>query len=131
MKEESQPIELTEMLQLWDGDDEYPYISNVIHKASIEVDEEGKQAVAVTLAMLPPCSCSRFVKPEFKTFVADHPFLFIIVDIAAALHERSRLSATPSKLVMAAHVCWKEFPPPQPMKNKAAKMDALLPLLTF
>ncbi|ESQ45535.1 hypothetical protein EUTSA_v10011138mg [Eutrema salsugineum] len=52
------------------------YISRIIHKASIEVDEEGTEAAAVSASMiLTSCSAYESRKPDF---VADHPFLFTV-----------------------------------------------------
>ncbi|KAK1371973.1 Serpin-ZX [Heracleum sosnowskyi] len=73
--------ELTEMVV--SDPTKYPpqrlYISNIIQKSLIEVDEEGTEAAAATVAVV--CryltSCQ---EPIIKTidFVADHPFLFVI-----------------------------------------------------
>ena len=56
------------------------YISEVIHKAFIEVDEEGTEAAAATAVVMhtaaPPPGYSRPV----YTFRADHPFIFLIED---------------------------------------------------
>jgi serpin B len=55
------------------------WISAAIHKAYVDVDEEGTEAAAatattfMTLSMRPP-------KPEPVVFRADHPFLFVIRD---------------------------------------------------
>ncbi|KAL3520737.1 hypothetical protein ACH5RR_018886 [Cinchona calisaya] len=79
--QEGCPMELTEMLQQNLGD---LALSNIIHKALIEVDEEGTEAAAVTLAIGFGCA-PNFQKPEIKTFVADHPFLFIIKEDISGL----------------------------------------------
>ena len=49
------------------------FISAVIHKAYVDVNEEGTEAAAATGAILAP---GRFAEPP--TFRADHPFLFLI-----------------------------------------------------
>ena len=49
------------------------YITKVIHKAIIEVNEEGSEAAAATAVVVG--TKSFIVKPEFK---ADRPFLFLI-----------------------------------------------------
>ncbi|KAF8773440.1 Serpin B10 like protein [Argiope bruennichi] len=49
-------------------------VSEVIHKAVIEVNEEGSEAAAVTGIIMVKSS---LFKLEFR---ADHPFLFAIVD---------------------------------------------------
>lgn len=56
------------------------YISTAIHNAVIEVNEEGSEAAAATvLAMVPGCAMPQAKPPPFE-FVADHPFMFIIMD---------------------------------------------------
>lgn len=48
-------------------------MSKAIHKSSVEVNEEGTEAVAATQVVVMPLS--RPISYEFK---ADHPFLFFI-----------------------------------------------------
>ncbi|CAH8341242.1 unnamed protein product [Eruca vesicaria subsp. sativa] len=53
------------------------YVSNIIHKACIEVDEEGTEAAAVSVGIMMPLSlCLSMMK--YPDFVADHPFLFMV-----------------------------------------------------
>lgn len=54
------------------------YISNVIHKAFVDVNEVGTEAAAATAVVMGTKSVSR--KPVFK---ADRPFLFLIRDVRA------------------------------------------------
>lgn len=52
------------------------YISKVIHKAFVDVNEEGTEAAAATAVVMSTKSIS--LTPVFK---ADHPFLFLIRDV--------------------------------------------------
>ena len=53
------------------------YISAVLHKAFVEVNEEGTEAAAATAVVIGTKSARRY--PSFR---ADHPFLFLIRDKA-------------------------------------------------
>jgi serine protease inhibitor len=54
------------------------YLSEVKHKSFVEVNEEGTEAAAATIAVMRALS----VRPETKPFamVVDRPFLFVIAD---------------------------------------------------
>ncbi|KAL6619998.1 hypothetical protein ACP70R_035137 [Stipagrostis hirtigluma subsp. patula] len=52
-------------------------VEQVFHKAMIEVNEEGTEAVASTAVTMVKC-CLSLSKPV--TFVADHPFAFFVVE---------------------------------------------------
>ena len=52
------------------------YISKVIHKAFVEVNEEGTEAAAATAIVVKATSAGPMDPP--KEFKADHPFIFII-----------------------------------------------------
>ncbi|KAI9073445.1 hypothetical protein K1719_044582 [Acacia pycnantha] len=51
------------------------YVSNILQKTFVEVNEEGTKAAARTAVLRVPTSRSRRPKPSF---VADHPFIFMI-----------------------------------------------------
>jgi len=55
-------------------------ISQVIHKAYIEVNEKGTEAAAVTALGVLGASIPHIKPPEPPIFRADHPFLFVIQD---------------------------------------------------
>jgi serpin B len=54
------------------------YISDVIHKAFIDVNEEGTEAAAATAMVMKRLSVTKEALPP--TFRADHPFIFLIRD---------------------------------------------------
>jgi len=57
------------------------FISSVLHKAMVKVDEKGTEAAAATAVMMPRGAPPR----PAATFTADHPFVFLIVDRASGL----------------------------------------------
>ena len=54
-------------------------ISDVIHKAFIDVNEEGTEAAAATAVVVGHVRGVR-VEPPTPVFRADHPFVFLIRD---------------------------------------------------
>ncbi|XP_030253641.1 leukocyte elastase inhibitor-like [Sparus aurata] len=52
-------------------------LSKVVHKAFLEVNEEGTEAAAASAIMCRLLSCTLYLVPP-PTFIADHPFLFFI-----------------------------------------------------
>jgi serpin B len=55
------------------------YISKVVHKAYVDVDEEGTEAAAATAVMVAAGMAMPAQRP-IPVFRADHPFLFLIRD---------------------------------------------------
>lgn len=56
------------------------FISDVIHKVFIEIDENGTEAAAATAVVMKTVSVSMQPKPKPIKFIADHPFIFYIID---------------------------------------------------
>jgi serpin B len=54
------------------------FVSDIVQKSFIEVNEEGTTAAAATAVMISKGISMR--KPTLVDFVADHPFLFMIRD---------------------------------------------------
>ena len=52
------------------------FISNVFHKAVVEVNEEGSEAAAATVVEITKTAAAL----DPITFIADRPFVFMIVD---------------------------------------------------
>lgn len=56
------------------------WISDVVHKAFIEIDEKGSEAAAATAIVMAIESMAPSNSPQPKVFTADHPFLIYIID---------------------------------------------------
>lgn len=53
-------------------------LSQVVHKAFVDVNEEGTEAAAATIAVV--ATVAARIEPPIPEFRADHPFLFLIRD---------------------------------------------------
>jgi serpin B len=56
------------------------FITHVIHKATIEVNEEGSEATAATVVAVGKSAAKDPKERQVYIFRADHPFLFVIRD---------------------------------------------------
>lgn len=54
------------------------YVSQILHKAKIEVDEEGTKAAAATVIIT--SDTAAFEEPQYYEFVADRPFIYVLQD---------------------------------------------------
>ena len=61
------------------------YISNVIHKTYIKLDEKGTEAAAVTAVEMANESCAEPVEREVKEVILDRPFVYAIVDVESGM----------------------------------------------
>jgi serine protease inhibitor len=57
------------------------YISKVLHKAFVEVNEKGTEAAAATAVMIDKAAAAAISVPFTPVFKADRPFLFLIRDV--------------------------------------------------
>ncbi len=57
--------------------DERLFVSNILHRARVDVDEKGTEAAAATAAVLRATGMA-LPRPQPPVFRADHPFLFAI-----------------------------------------------------
>jgi serpin B len=65
-------------------EDEPLQIKDVVHKAYVDVGEEGTEAAAATATVMRTLAMVRKPQPDV-TLVLDRPFLFMIVDVATGL----------------------------------------------
>ena len=56
------------------------YVSLIMHKAFVEVNEEGTEAAAASATVLSERSAKR-IPPFTPTFRADHSFIYVIRDV--------------------------------------------------
>ncbi|KAL6626513.1 hypothetical protein ACP70R_030239 [Stipagrostis hirtigluma subsp. patula] len=72
--------ELPDMMEDGDAREEPLFVGDVLHRAVIEVDEEGTQAAAATACALEGGCLRRPDAAVRVDFVADHPFAFFVVE---------------------------------------------------
>jgi serpin B len=61
------------------------HISLVLHKAFVDVNEQGTEAAAATIVALEPRAAALTQRPFVPSFTADHPFLFFIRERSTGL----------------------------------------------
>lgn len=61
-------------------DEKALFISDVFHKAFVDVNEEGTEAAAATAIVMIEAMAMAYKPPPIPIFRADHPFLFAIRD---------------------------------------------------
>ncbi len=72
--------DFSDMAQYTEGGKEYPlYISDVIHKTCIDLNETGTRAAAVTAVMM-EAGAGYIEDPVYKYITLDRPFVYMIVD---------------------------------------------------
>nr|GMD93693.1 serpin-ZX-like [Ipomoea batatas] len=104
---------LTEMVDSPEGSE--LYVSKILQKSFIEVNEEGTEAAAVSVSLMGVGAGFRIEKEDDKTdFVADHPFLFAIREdfsgailfVGTVLHPQYNSKNLPSKPTPALPPPW-------------------------
>ncbi|EAZ17893.1 hypothetical protein OsJ_33443 [Oryza sativa Japonica Group] len=72
--------ELTDVLEADNSGDPPLFVSDVVHRVVIEVNEEGTEAAAATAMILLGAAPNAVPPPPRVDFVADHPFAFFVVE---------------------------------------------------
>lgn len=106
---------LTEMVDSPEG--AYLYISKILHRSFIEVNEGGTEAAGVSLGSLFYGSSCMVEEEEKVDFVADHPFLFVIREdlsgailfIGTVLHPHSNSKNSFIKNYTPISKTWSEY----------------------
>ena len=85
LKEMGMPLAFDENNADFSGMADFPidyhlYVARVIHKAFVDVYEEGTEAAASTAVFMGLCGAASGVHYKPKVFRADHPFIFLIKD---------------------------------------------------
>nr|XP_043608820.1 serpin-ZX-like [Erigeron canadensis] len=71
-------LELSRIVEPRVPDQDMPYVSKILQKSFIEINEEGTEAAAWTTGYAKMASAKRPRPPPPAKFVADHPFMFMI-----------------------------------------------------
>ncbi|KAG5539430.1 hypothetical protein RHGRI_019838 [Rhododendron griersonianum] len=90
MEDMGEPLTFLENPKDWSDmmhiPEDVPFMTTkMIQKACIEVDEKGTEAAAVTVLMMAPGAAMHVPPPETASFVADHPFMFMIKEETSVL----------------------------------------------
>nr|GMD84876.1 serpin-ZX-like [Ipomoea batatas] len=110
---------LTEMVDSPEGSE--LYVSKILQKSFIEVNEGGTEAAAVSVSLMAVGAGFRIEKEDKTDFVADHPFLFAIREdfsgailfVGTVLHPQynsKNLPSKPTPALLAPGVI-SEYPP--------------------
>ena len=59
---------------------EWVYVSSILHKAALTLDEKGSEASATTIVGMETATPGYAPQTPHNVFLADHPFYYAIVD---------------------------------------------------
>ncbi|KAG5539431.1 hypothetical protein RHGRI_019839 [Rhododendron griersonianum] len=98
------PEDLSDMMHVPEDVDDFE--PKMIQKAFIEIDEEGTEAAAIT-EFEDVVGCSMYYKPKrLISFVADHPFVFMLKEAKSGLDFFTGAVLDPSQTTEASIKIW-------------------------